>query len=279
VNFDRKYQDKWFAIENYVKYLCDHMRSLLKATLKKNTLAELTDDGASLIRDVVLGKKNGEENRHRLFTENGMDVYDVEVLEMPIANEKVRGMVDNQQVQSVIAAITLQASEQALETTRRRVEIDGEIAKLETELALSKKELEGEIGKANADAAIAMLQADIAEATMKLDSQVAAEQQKDAIAASNLVRVKATEDYALSLEEKRVAFFKAKMEAISPNLIQAMLTLGETTMLTELSSAIAPLAIADRDSISNALSTVFKGSALEPVIANLSRPKAKAATA
>jgi len=124
-----------------------------------------------------------------------------------------------------------------------------------------------------------MLQADIAEATMKLDSQVAAEQQKDAIAASNLVRVKATEDYALSLEEKRVAFFKAKMEAISPNLIQAMLTLGETTMLTELSSAIAPLAIADRDSISNALSTVFKGSALEPVIANLSRPKAKAATA
>ena len=30
-----KYKDKWFNVENYIKYLCDRERSLLKREVKK----------------------------------------------------------------------------------------------------------------------------------------------------------------------------------------------------------------------------------------------------
>src|SRR5208337_4869696 len=59
VNFLRENQDKWFSVENYVKYLCDHLRSMLKGTLKKQNVKEIMENSAALIRDVILGAKVG----------------------------------------------------------------------------------------------------------------------------------------------------------------------------------------------------------------------------
>jgi hypothetical protein len=52
-------------------------------------------------------------------------------------------------------------------------------------------------------------------------------------------RRKADEDYTVSLEEQRVEFFKTRMEAIVPDLIAAMNTLGQTEFATKLSTATA----------------------------------------
>jgi major vault protein len=282
VNFLREHKEKWFSIENYVKYLCDHMRSLLKATIKKNTLKEMTDDGAAIIRDIVLGAKNGDATRHRLFAENGMDVYDVEVLEMPIANEKVKAQVENYQIQAVTAAISMATSEQTLENTRRRVEIDEAIAKLETDLTLAKKDLEGSIANAENEAAVATIEAEVEMARLRLEAVVAQQDLESKISASKLERVKATDDYALALEKERTELFVKKIEAVSPNLIAAMNNLADSSMMTQLMTALAPLAIADRDSINNAMEKVFAGTPMATVLANVQSrgvAKAKAATA
>lgn len=38
VDFLEKYKDKWFSVENYVKYMCDRQRSLLKREAKNTIL-------------------------------------------------------------------------------------------------------------------------------------------------------------------------------------------------------------------------------------------------
>ena len=102
------------------------------------------EDSATLIRDVVLGKKSGEEGtRHRFFAENGMDVYDVEVLSVTIAetHKGIATLLQTATTTAVESAITLASDEQKLTVTRRKTEIDKEIAKLTTDVVVYKQEL------------------------------------------------------------------------------------------------------------------------------------------
>src|SRR5208337_4854604 len=106
VNFLREAQDKWFSVENYVKYLCDHMRSHLKGTIKKLAIKDFIEQSTAIVRDTVLGPKIGNETRSRKFAENGMEVYDVEVLSVAIIDERIATMLKNAQQKAVEGVIT-----------------------------------------------------------------------------------------------------------------------------------------------------------------------------
>jgi len=84
-------------------------------------------------------------------------------------------------------------------------------------------------------------------------------------------------DESLEAQEKeRVALFEKKMTAITPNLIQALQTLGDNAVLTSLTAALAPLALHEQQGIAASLDKVFKGSVLEPVLNNMQSRKAAA---
>ena len=110
VNFLREQQDKWFSVENYVKYLCDHMRSILKGEVKKLSIKDFIENSTAIVRDTTLGAKVGGERRSRPFTENGMEVYDVEVLSVTIADERISTMLKNAQQKAVEGVIGLAAA-------------------------------------------------------------------------------------------------------------------------------------------------------------------------
>jgi major vault protein len=280
VNFLREHSDKWFSVENYVKYLCDHMRSLLKGSLKKHSVTAIMKDSATLIRDVVLGKKEGTEARHRFFAENGMDVYDVEVLSVKIADTHsgIARLLDNATTSAVETAITLASDEQKLANTRRKTEIDKEIAKLNTDVNVYKQELAMLTTEAEAKATMAEIEAEIAEAVARLDAQVAEQEQHNAVATAEFNRTKMLSDQELTLEQARVALFEKKMAALAPNLIQAMQTLGDNETITRLTAAFAPLAIIEQTSTSAVMERVFKGSVVEPILNNINN-RSKAASA
>jgi major vault protein len=280
VNFLREHSDKWFCVENYVKYLCDHMRSLLKGALKKHGVTAIMKDSATLIRDVVLGKKTGDEARHRFFSENGMDVYDVEVLSVSIADthKGIAALLQNATTSAVESAITLASDEQRLSVTRRKTEIDKEIANLTTSVSIHKQELAMQVTKAEAEATMAELEAEVAEQVARLDAAVAEQTQHDAVATAEFNRTKMLSDYELTQEKERVALFEKKMTALTPNLIQAIQTMGDNEMVTRLSTAFAPLAIIEQTSTSLVMERVFKGTAMETILNNV-KDRAKAATA
>jgi major vault protein len=269
VNFLREQQDKWFSVQNYVKYLCDHMRSLLKGQLKKQGIKEVTQDAATLVRDIVLGSKEEGKKRVRLFEENGMEVYDVEVLGVTISDAAIANLLTDGQIKAVEATIMLSMDEQRLENTRRSTIIQTEVAELETKAKMVKEHLTRELASAAAETALFRLEAEIKQAIRQRDFEIEAEEKKDQIAASVFARRKTDNDYDIGLEGQRVAFFEKRMAAIGPDLVAAMNTLGQTEFATKLATAIAPLAINEQQGLGTTLERIFKGTALETVLANV----------
>ena len=58
VDFDEKYMDKWFAVDNYVKYLCDRERSLIKKYVKNYTIDEFYQNYSSIVHDIAVDNIN-----------------------------------------------------------------------------------------------------------------------------------------------------------------------------------------------------------------------------
>jgi major vault protein len=276
VNFLREHKDKWFSVENYVKFLCDHMRSRLKGAIKQLGVKEFIENSTAIVRDTVLGTKVEGETRSFTFAENGMSVYDVEVLGATISDDKIAGLLRNAQQTSVTTAINLSTEEAALEAKKRSTAIQTEVADLEHGLATHRLELASELEKAQAEQTMARLQEDIANFAAKMTAKVNEQDQLDAIAGAALARRKGEEDYTISLERQRVEHFESRMKAFAPGLIEAMNTLGNTEFATKLSTAIAPLALHEQMGLGTTMEKVFANTPFATILANLQSKPAKA---
>ena len=95
VNFDPTYMDNWFSIDNYIKYLCDRERSLIKREAKKYTIEEFYQNYSEIVRNVAIDaarptkkdKDNSDRHEGRFFRENGMYVKDCEVLSIDVETD------------------------------------------------------------------------------------------------------------------------------------------------------------------------------------------------
>jgi len=93
VNFEGD-SNKWFEVENYVKFLTDHMRFVIRNVVKKYKVMDFYANGIDLIRDIVLGKPNEQGKRAgRLFEENNMRIYDVEVLNIDLGDDGIETLL------------------------------------------------------------------------------------------------------------------------------------------------------------------------------------------
>lgn len=84
VNFDPAESDKWFAVDNYVKLLCDRVRSKVKRTVKEMKIREFYADGYGIVRRRILGDAG---STGMYFEENGMTVVDVDILSISINSD------------------------------------------------------------------------------------------------------------------------------------------------------------------------------------------------
>ena len=271
VNFLREHKENWFSVENYVKYLCDHMRSRLKGAIKKLGVKEFIENSTAIVRDTVLGTKTEGTTRHFFFAENGMDVYDVEVLGATINDDKIAGLLRNAQTTAVTNAINLSVEEAQLTAKQRSVEIQTKVANLDHELAATKLKLASELEKAEAEQTMERLNEEIAQTVAKLQQRVDEQAALDTIAAATLARRQGDENFTVSLETQRVEMFADRMKAFTPGLIEAMNTLGQTAFATELSKAIAPLAIHEATGLGTTMERVFAGTPFATILTNLQK--------
>ncbi|MCH7685442.1 MAG: hypothetical protein IH899_01960 [Planctomycetes bacterium] len=108
-------RNKWFEVENYVKLLCDHARSILKNTVKKLTVRDFHADAADIIRERILGDRADDGRPGMFFPENNMRVTEVEVLSCRIGDQAILQLLDEQQHHVVSSDIALQKARKALE--------------------------------------------------------------------------------------------------------------------------------------------------------------------
>ena len=287
VNFLEEYKDKWFCVENYVKYMTDRMRSMLKREVKKYDVHEFYANSTDIVRSVVLGKsKKGEEAADkkyngRLFKENGMLVYDVEVLKIDVDSD-IAEMLEEHQREMIEKAMLLNDAEAKI----KLVEAIAEADQKEAEVAKAKR-LHG-IETKNIIETEEFAKAQILEtkrraaARAKADAELELQTVLNQINEAKLARDKAENDAKVALQKELAAIEEAKQKAyaetvkeivssISPSLVAALTTKANAELLTEATKNMSPLAIARGESVADTLNTLLRGTTLEKVVDKINK--------
>ena len=286
VNFEGN-PDNWFNVDNYVKFLCDHMRSRIRSAVQKLGIEEFYGNHTDLLRDIILGKvAQGEARPGTMFKENGMRIYDVEVLGVQMQNPEVekmlvtaqRDVISNtlvlaterrklayvketealKQEDALVRAGTQQAQmELQGETAKRKLALDQTILNANTKLQLEQFASQLEAVKASSEVE-ALRQAN--------EAQAAAKRREINEADAVLQRKHAAEVQKLELEKltAQVQAVVDKAKAISPDLIAALSTFGERAMVEKVAEAMAPLSIISggKKSVIEIVQEMLKGTPL-----------------
>ena len=283
VNFDKKLQDKWFNIDNYVKYLCDRERSLIKKYVKNYTIEEFYQNYSSIVHDIAVDNINKGENCEdtsrpwgRYFEENGMYVYDAEVLSLDVQSD-IEELLTEHQYEMVKKNLELADAEKNVQIAEALIEAE----KKEQELRYDKTVNKLELQKLESEKKIAM-QAELNRAQEA--ERVAAKQAEadlqvliDKVHEANLAREQAEADQRQKNAEAAAALEKQKQDAyaetvskimasIGPDLVAAMTTKSNEEMLSAVTEAMAPYSIAKGESIAQTVNTLLRGTSLEGIL-------------
>jgi major vault protein len=277
VNFEGDPQ-AWFNVENYVKFLTEHLRSLLRGAIKQRTVQSFYPQVVSVVRDVVLGAQNDEGKRPgRRFDENGMRVYDVEVLDVQIGDQAIANLLIGTQHAVVEQNLTLEGERRRLEQARERETIKQEIAAIE---AATKHKHLG-LQRAEVDAVheydVARIAAEVDARKRRLDAEQAEQAATDAVHDAKLARQRRTADGDLELADRRLAQRLRELEAevkavvdkagaVSPDLIAALQAFGDRALAERMAESMAPLAILGGESVADVLARLLRGTKLAQVL-------------
>lgn len=135
-------EENWFNVDNYVKFLCDHCRSLLKGEGRKITVRDFYADPVAFIRDTILGRKSDAGRKGRPFPENGMVITDLEVLDVTISDHEIGSLLHAQQQEVITNQIEIDRSAQQLEVATAQADNDAKTLALQDQIRELKQELE-----------------------------------------------------------------------------------------------------------------------------------------
>ena len=286
VNFLEKYKDKWFSVENYIKYMTDRMRSMLKREVKKYDIQEFYANSTDIVRKVVLDKSTGNAEKSekqfngRFFAENGMLVYDVEVLRVNVDSD-IAEILESHQLEMIDKALKLNDAKSRIEL----VEALNEAEKKENEMLTAKRmfniDLEHKIATEKMAKEEEINAKKRAAAQAKADAELALQDVLNQINEAKLARDKAENDAKVALQRELEAIEEAKQKAyaetikeivgsISPDLVAALTTKANAELLTEATKNMSPLAIARGESVADTLNTLLRGTTLEKIVEKIS---------
>jgi major vault protein len=113
--------EAWFNVENYVQFLVERMRSMIRREAKRHTVRDLRDNAIDIVRNLVLGEPvEGAGRPGRTFPENGMTIFDLDV-ETPAIQGGVDLLLREAEQQTLRQSLELDAKEREL-THRLRIE-------------------------------------------------------------------------------------------------------------------------------------------------------------
>ena len=253
---------KWFSVSDYVKLLTQHMRSVIRNSVKKLNIEEFYESAADIIRDVILGENDKKTGKRvgREFEENNMKIYDVEVLNMEIGDNKISNMIINNQHDIVKKNLEGIAMQKDAEFSKKEEGFKREkIAEdLKTETALNNARKEKLDNKKLLD------DTELASEMGKQDSLDELSKRRN-LREEDKIKIKLDEQKELS--GIRMKEIKSQMDSVAPGLIEAMIASNGV----EVTRILAENLTAQRDSASG-LASLFGGgvsSGLEGMLATV----------
>lgn len=271
---------RWFAVENYVKFLCDHVRSVLKGQVRKLPIEDFYANSTDRIRDFILGPADSGKRAGMAFPANGMRVVDVDVLRVVLEDEGIRTLLDQAQLDVVRSNIDLSNLARELSATRQREAMNRETAEVQTATRIRHDELARELAASELATSLAR----IANTLREIDERrklVEAEQSVEGFKFGvRLERVKRERDQELAFlaleQEKQIELLRAQAEsavqrfqAASGNFSEALLALGRNETLVKVAEAWSVQRLVEGESLGDTLTRLFHNTPLKPLVDKL----------
>ena len=288
VDFLEEYKDKWFSVENYVKYLCDRQRSLLKREAKQHNIEDFYTNVSDIVRKIALNipdedAENVDRPEGRLFKENGMLVRDVEVLSVSVESNVAR-ILNEHQEEMIRNTLELSDAEKKNSIAKKLAEYENEEAKLKSERDMYRLELKNlyETQQLKNEEELAAARREQAKAEKQAEADL--QELQDAIHKAKLERDKAIENARLNIERQMAAIEKGKQKAyaetvekimgsISEDLVAAMTSKANNDMLETVTKSMSPYAIAQGESVVDVTNKLLRGTSLEDTLTGIIEAK------
>ncbi len=279
--------DKWFEVENYVKFLCDRLRSKLKSEARKHIVQDYYSNSTELIRAVVLGP----DGAGMKFAENGMHVYEVEVLGVSIDNKDIEQAIVSSQKDAIRSSLALAADKRKLEVT-----IESEALKRETEKTLAQSRvfsvgIESEISKKKLELELLTIESEAKAIESRMAAALDREKAEGAVAEMSRIRLvenaKAQSEADSLAQAARIELGKAEAEAlavrmrsISSELIAALQAYSDRSLVEKMVPAFAPMSLLGGGSVQEILAKVLQGTSVaKNLLAAATTPNGSSSTA
>ena len=280
VDFLEEYKDKWFSVDNYVKFLCDRQRSLLKREVKKYTIQEFYNNSTDICRNILLNISDETKDNGlpfgRFFEDNGMLVKDVEILSVHIEASVAR-MLEEHQNEIIAKTLELSDAEAKINVVTKLAEVRKKELDLQNQNDMYELELANE--RKNKRIQYEEQQNALKRATIAAEKQAQKDLQPilDEIAKAQIAREKEEnsiqiekEKAELQLDKARKASYAAMVEkimgSISEDLVAALNAKANSEMLETVTGAMSPYAISEDTSVADVTNKLLRGTSLEGII-------------
>lgn len=282
INFEGD-SDKWFNVENYVKFLTDHIRSLLRHAVRQFGIEEFYTNSIRIIRDTILGSQDETGVRPGLvFKENNMRIYDVEVLDVTIDNETIAGLLVDAQHTLVEQTLDIASERRKLAIVQEKEGIKQKISEAESATQKLLLDIQIEDVKKRLELNLASIASEVETKKKELEAKLAEQLPLDTINKAELERQRLKYDLDLTVTSQKLLLkieeLKAEVEAvvsksnaISPHLIAALQAFSDRALAQKIAESMAPLAIIGGKSVADVFSRLIKGTVLENVVAHNSK--------
>lgn len=278
VNFEGD-PEKWFEVENYVKFMTDHIRSVLKAAVKTQGIADFYSNAIPFVRDTLLGVKPKEGSRTGMFfPECGLRVEDVEVLAVDIQDKSIAKLLDDEQIAVVNSNIQLERERRHLIFVKDHEGLQRQISSAKAQTTEHKNQLT--IAAADSDLTVAMNK--IAhELSTQVENRKVVEAQDEVTNfthSSNLVRALAQAEQQAGIEATKqgakIEFLNAeaqamaaKFEAVVPGFTAALTTLSNNETAALLAKAQSAQTLFGGENLVEVMQKMFAGTPIEAWLA------------
>lgn len=281
VDFLESYKNKWFSIENYVKYMTDRERSLIKREAKRYDIEEFYGNITDIVRNIALNLKSETEcesesscgRAGRFFRENGMLVHDVEILQVTIDPE-FQELVESHQKSIIEKSLNLTNMKKENEVAALLSKMEKEKAELENQAKMYKLELDNRYSMEQIKKEDELLKEKRKMENEEKEAEKAIQKTLDEIQSAILARRKKENDEKISYQKKmddleatrqfnRATSIASVMESISPELVAAMTETSNANLVMTIAESMAPYAIASGQSVTDTVNTLLRGTSLE----------------
>lgn len=280
VRFEEEHRDLWFNIDNYVQNMVDRFRSLVNNHVRTIEVSRFYGNATSILRDLILGAKGDSGRSGFFFEENGMRVYELDVLAVDVLDQAISGLMKKLNDEQITNALEMHRTESKFLLTKKVQE---------TERLTASELFETEKVRVGIEAQTISLRQEneqkraVGELTIervRLDGQLENQEVRTEVVKLGLearsveyAQEKREEEDEFSREiQKIINLCEADVKrsgAIQPQLVQALVGLAHAGILPVIAKEFANLSIVRQQSLGGTFEAMFKGTPLESLLSNM----------